>query len=112
MTEVNEAICEARHAGRVVLEVAQGTMQGKPRIPPQMRTSRALGIDPKLSSLLAMLSLLTCRRQAVRVRPQQLDWFRSRCPVHRVRCRGGRVQSGQRPALPRGRKPREDRLAS
>jgi len=71
-----------------------------------------LGIDPNLSSLLAMLSLLTCRRQAVRVRPQQLDWFRSRCPVHRVRCRGGRVQSGQRPALPRGRKPREDRPAS
>jgi hypothetical protein len=31
-------------------------MQAKPRIPPQMRTLRALGIDPNLSSPLAMLS--------------------------------------------------------
>lgn len=33
-----------------------GIMQAKPRIPPQMRTLRALGIDPNLSSSLEMLS--------------------------------------------------------
>jgi|HubBroStandDraft_6_1064221.scaffolds.fasta_scaffold191259_3 hypothetical protein len=31
-------------------------MQGKPRIPPRMRTLRALGIDPNPSSSLAVLS--------------------------------------------------------
>jgi hypothetical protein len=87
-------------------------MQGKPRIPPQIRTLRAPGIDPNLSSSLAMLSgSLAVGKPSAYARSSSTGSAPAALFTGSGAVEAG-CKSGQRPALQRGRKPREDRPAS